>query len=34
MFNLKTVSFSKKDIGELTVEEIQEQIIPQIKKYV
>jgi DNA primase len=34
MFNLKTVSFSKKDIGELTVEEIQEQIMPQIKKYV
>ena len=34
MFNIKIVSFSKKDIGDLTVDEIQEEIIPQIKKYI
>jgi len=34
MFNLKTVKFDKKDIGDLTVDQIKEQIIPQIKKYI
>ena len=34
MFNLKTVIFDKKDIGDLTVDQIKEQIIPQIKKYI
>ena len=34
LFNIKTVDFDTKDIGELTVEQIKQQIVPQIEKYI